>query len=284
MEGAERPGVGALVGIVPAAGRGTRLAGRSGSKEILPVGFEVVGGARRPRPVCTYLLEAMALAGVARALVVLRPGKEDIPKALGDGGGRLPPLSYLTIEPTASVPETVDRALAAVADAEIAFGFPDILFEPRDALARLVERRRSTGGDLALGLFPTDRPEKADLVELDPAGRIRRILVKPGAGAGDLRLTWILAAWTPVFGRFLHDFLAQRSDSAARREGEPAGARELYLSDVIQAAIDRGLRVEALPFPAGSYLDVGTPDDLARASRGQIEAGYERAAQSGPSG
>ena len=212
----------------------------------------------RPRPVVTYLLEGMQLAGVERALIVLRRGKEDIQETLDDGGkGGLPRLSYLTIEPTACVPETVDRALEVVGDAEVAFGFPDILFEPRDAFGRLVEHRRTTGADVALALFPTDRPEKADLVELNAEGRLRRILVKPGARVGDLRLTWILAVWTGVFSRFLHGFVAGRSS--------PSGT-ELQMSDVIQAAIDARIAVEILSFPAGSYLDVGTPDDLARAS------------------
>ena len=262
---AERARVGEVVGIVPAAGRGTRLTGRWGSKEILPVGFDEVDGIRRPRPIATYLLEAMALAGVARAWIVLRPGKEDVPATLGEGGGRVPPLSYLTIEPTSSVPETVDGVLPAVGGAEVVFGFPDILFEPRDLLARLVEHRRATGADLALGLFPTDRPEKADLVELDPAGRIRRVLVKPGAAAGGLRLTWILAAWTPVFSRFLHGFLDRRRALVHDPGSDTDRAHELYMSDVIQAGVAAELRVEVLSFPASFYLDVGTPDDLARA-------------------
>lgn len=258
----EAGGTGELVGLVPAAGWGNRLAGAGGSKEILSVGFEEVDGTPRPRPVATYLLEAMAAAGVDRTWIVLRPGKEDIPRALGSGGGRLPPLAYLTTEPTANVPETVARALPAVGDADVAFGFPDILFEPADALARLVAHRRTTGADLALALFPTDRPDKADLVDLDPEGRVRRILVKPGAAAaGDLRLTWILAAWTAVFSRHLHAFLA------GRPAGQSWNERELQMSDVIRTAIDAGLRVAALALPEASYLDVGTPDDLRRALR-----------------
>lgn len=271
MAGEQTTGTrGELIGLVPAAGRGSRLAGVDGSKEIVPIGLAEVDGERWPRPAATYLLEAMTAAGVARAWIVLRPGKEDVARVLGDGGdggdggGRLPPLAYLTIEPTAGVPETVDRALPAVGDAEVAFGFPDILFEPTDALARLLAHRRATGADLALALFPTDRPEKADLVELDPAGRIRRLLVKPGAAApSHLRLTWILAVWTVAFSRFLHDFLVRERQAPSDRGRN----RELYMSDVIQAAVDGGMPVATLPFPAGTYLDVGTPDDLARARR-----------------
>jgi glucose-1-phosphate thymidylyltransferase len=250
------------VGLVPAAGRGSRL-GLPGSKEVVDVGAAGTGADARPRPVAAHLLAAMATAGVARAWIVLRRDKGDVPRALGAGGGPLPPLRYLEIAPTASVAETVDRALPAVGAAEVAFGFPDILFAPADALARLVAHRRASGADLALALFPTDRPDKADLVDLDAAGRIRRLLVKPGAAAaGDLRLTWILAVWTAPFSRFLHRFLAAGRGGRGR---EGAGEGELQLSEVVQAAIEDGMEVAPLTVAGGSYLDVGTPDDLARA-------------------
>jgi glucose-1-phosphate thymidylyltransferase len=46
---------------------------------------------------------------------------------------------------------------------------------------------------------------------------------------------------------------------------QQSSRRELPIGDVIQAAIAAGLPVEAEVFPEGSYLDVGTPDDLKRA-------------------
>ena len=36
---------------------------------------------------------------------------------------------------------------------------------------------------------------------------------------------------------------------------------------VIQAAIRNGLRVEGVPFPDETYVDIGTPDDLVKACR-----------------
>src|SRR5262249_34603072 len=138
----------------------------------------------------------------------------------------------------------------------VALGFPDILFAPPDLLARLVDHHLATGADAVLGLVPTDRPHKADMVDLDDEGRIRDILVKPPAS--DLLYTWIFAVWGPAFTEHLHRFLAADSP---RPEG-----RELYPSDVVLAALREGMRIEALPFPAGYHLDVGTPDDLARAT------------------
>ena len=45
----------------------------------------------------------------------------------------------------------------------------------------------------------------------------------------------------------------------------PAAGRELYPGDLLQVAVDEGLRVEAVHFPAGRHLDIGTPEDLERA-------------------
>ncbi len=142
-----------------------------------------------------------------------------------------------------------------MADCRVALGFPDILFEPRDAYRRLAARHEESGADAVLGLFPTDRSEKTDMVELD-GRRVRRLVIKqPGSG---LDYTWSIAVWSPRMSRFLHRFVARHG----RRSGE-----EVYVGDVIRSAIDEGLVVEGVTFPAGSYLDVGTPEDLERAVR-----------------
>lgn len=247
-----------VVGLVPAAGRADRLGALPCSKEIFPVGFRDDGGARRPRPVCEHLLEAFREADVRRAFVLLRKGKWDVPALLGrgldPGGADALHLAYLALDATASVPETIDCAFPFVAGHSVALGFPDILFEPRDAFRRLRERQAESGAPIVLGLFPADRPEKTDMVELDDAGRVRRLVIKQAGTA--LRFTWSIALWQPELTRYLHDFLARR---------EPSGERELYLGDVLQAAIDDGFAAEAVAFEGGSYLDVGTPEDLERA-------------------
>jgi glucose-1-phosphate thymidylyltransferase len=244
-----------LVGLAPMAGRATRLGGIAGSKEILPVS-PPGGGA--PRAVCEVLLDAFAAAGVTRAYLVVRQGKWDIPACLGERGAAGVPLAYVVVEPTASVPATLDRAWPFVRGRRVALGFPDVLALPVAALAEVAARQAAGGADVVLGLFPTDRPSKADMVRADGAGRVVAIEVKPAHT--DLRLTWLYAVWSPRFGAFLHDFVGSA--------GAAAGPRELQVSDVLMAALAAGLRVESVAFPEGSHLDVGTPDDLARAGGG----------------
>ena len=46
---------------------------------------------------------------------------------------------------------------------------------------------------------------------------------------------------------------------------DPQG--DLPVGAVIQAAIRKGLRVDGVTFPTGTYIDIGTPGDLAKALR-----------------
>lgn len=200
--------------------------------------------------VCECLLEAMRIAGAVRALVVLDEAKDDVARYLGDGGRLGLDLAYLGISSSPSVPATVDRARGWVEGDVVLFGFPDILFEPLDALARLVERREQTGADVVLGLFPAPRPETADVVETGADGTVRRILVKQPAT--DLRHAWILAVWSPRFTAFLHD----------RVRSLDADGGELQLGHVLQAAVDEGLLVGSLAFADGWFVDVGTREGL----------------------
>jgi dTDP-glucose pyrophosphorylase len=66
----------------------------------------------------------------------------------------------------------------------------------------------------------------------------------------------------------MHDFV-----SLCKTEQAPArGQRELFLGDVIQAAIQKGERVENVLFRDGGYIDIGTPEDLAAAVQKPIQA------------
>ena len=222
------------------------------SEEVFPLGFHD-GEPGSPRAVCSYLLESFERAGVSRAFVLLCQGKWDIPAYLGRGSEGLP-LAYLAFEPTPSVPATLDQAYPFVAEATVALGFPDILIEPADAYGPLLDRLRDTETEVVLGLFPTDQSWKADMVEIDDLDRVRRIVIKQ-TDTG-LSYTWSIAVWGPAFSRFLHEFV--------RRQPAGEGA-ELYVGDVIRAAIDEGMQVLGVRFPRGSFLDVGTPEDLRRA-------------------
>ncbi len=247
-----------IIGLIPAGGQATRIAPLPCSKELFPIGFQRAeeGSSSRPKVVAQYLLEKMRLAGVTRAYIVLRPGKWDIPAYFGDGLFLNMQLAYLMTRSLLGVPYTLDQAYPFVQDAMVAFGFPDILFQPDDAFIQLLSRQRTNDADVLLGMFPTDLPEKEDLVDSDEKGRVREIVIKPERT--HLRNTWGIAVWTPVFTKFLHEYVSAR-------QGPSSGSRELTAGDVLQAAIENHLRVDAVLVSKDPYLDIGTPERLFKA-------------------
>ncbi|WAL61478.1 nucleotidyltransferase family protein [Thermocoleostomius sinensis] len=244
-----------IIGLLPAAGQATRLAPLPLSKELYPIGF-YADSANQPKPkvVSHYLLESMQQAGARKAFFIVRPGKWDIPAYFGDGSRLNLPLGYLTVHVSYGVPFTLDQAYPFVQQAQIIFGFPDILFQPKDAFSHLMAHQTQTHADIVLGLFPTENYHKVGVVEFDDIGRVQQIIEKPAQTT--LKYMWAIATWMPTFTQFLHDYLP-----TCTRD------RELPIGDVIQAGIDAGLSVQAVPFANGSYLDIGTPDDLAQAIR-----------------
>ena len=197
-----------VIGLIPAAGQATRIAPLPFSKELFPIGFNTPIDDDRARPtvISEYLLQSLQAANVNKVFIVLRDGKWDIPAYFGDGARLNMNLGYLMMGVPFGTPYTLDQAFPFVQNARIALGFPDILFSPRNAYTRLIERQNRSRAEVILGLFPSNRPQKMDMVDTDSQGRVREIVIKPKQT--DLRYTWVIAVWTPVFTRFMHDYLA----------------------------------------------------------------------------
>jgi len=93
------------------------------------------------------------------------------------------------------------------------------------------------------------------MVEINDNGEIKALHIKPDKT--NLIYTWQIAVWTPVFSEFMHNYLIKRKHDASRGE--------LYVGDVIQAALHEKFNIDTVLFENGSCLDIGTPDDLMRA-------------------
>jgi len=258
-----------LVGLVPAAGSGKRIAPLPCSKELFSVAMQqdVRTGEPRVKVVSEYLLDKFRDAGVPLAIIILREGKWDIPAYFRDGKSVGLKLAYVVITDSCGPPDTLDRAYSFVGDKVVAFGFPDILFTPDDAFTQLLRKQRAGHADLVLGLFPAHDHRLMDMVRVDPSGRVTELVLKPLQS--DLHYAWICAVWTPTFTEFLHEFISSDEAHHCRRQAEhkidPQG--DLPVGAVIQAAIRQGILVDGVMFPTGTYIDIGTPGDLAKALR-----------------
>ena len=253
-----------VIGLIPSAGKGTRISPLPCSKELFPVGFYLThsGSEFRTKVIGQHLLERLREANVTKSYFILRKGKWDIPAYFGDGGIVDMQLAYLVTDGTQGVPFTLLQAYPFVLDAVVALGFPDMIFEPQDAFVNLLNKQNESQADLVLGLFPALQPHKTDMVALDPKGRIKSIEIKPRQS--HLRYSWEIAVWSPIFTRFMHDYVTAIGEGLTKDSLSMDYQRsgELHMAHVIHAAIIHGLKVEAVIFSQGRCIDIGTADDL----------------------
>lgn len=259
-----------LIGLLPAAGKATRIQPLPCSKELMPIGFQNMGMEPekenlRPKVVSHYLLDCLRHAGVRRAYVVINRGKWDIPAYYGPGTSTGIDLAYVVTDYPYGAPFSLKQAFPFVSDATILLGFPDIVVSPVDCFTRLLKRKAETGADLVLGLFRAADPAKMDMVELDDHSEVKALDIKPKTTA--LTYTWTIAVWSPAFTVFMQTHL-DRVEPALRKALQNAPADRLpeyYVGQVIQAALKSNLSISTVIFEEGTYTDIGTPDSLVAA-------------------
>ncbi len=224
-------------GIVPAAGRGSRIQPLGFSKELLPVGSRLDGTTERPCAVAEYLVERMIRGGADKLCFVISPGKADIVEYFGGAYGPAS-VAYVVQPKAVGLCDAIFRALPLVPpDEAVIVGLPDTIWFPEAALAVLPDDA------LSFLLFPVERPEFFDAVVLEPDGSVREIQVKTRAAASH----WIWGAFK-MPGRVLAEL---RDLWLARR------CRDEYVGTLVNAWIAGGGR--AVGVKAGqSYVDVGT--------------------------
>ena len=248
------------MGIVPAAGRATRLPDRACSKELLTVG-EVDA---RPRAISEYLVEAMAGAGANRICMVISSEKPDIPRFYGSGERHGVAIGYLCQERPTGMSDAIDLAYPWSRDATVLMGMPDTIVRPADSLTRIRALLEDTQCDIALAVAPTDEPERLGPVNVDRSGRVIEVLDKPSTPPHNL--VWTVACWAPRFTEFLHQQLAHT----------PRAHPEAPLGLIFQQAIAAGFDVRAMTFTDGCYIDAGTVEGLASARRLMAEPRHAR--------
>ena len=245
---------------MPVAGRASRLQPIPGSKALLPIGYrDMPDGTVRPKVISHYILEKYRKAGASKAFFIMNEGKWDIFSYYGDGSDPDVDLSigYLMVGVPYGTPYTLNQAYPFTQNAMVLLGFPDIMFDPEDAFSQLLAAQESSGADVVLGLYKVQNEQQSrgsDMVRFDETGRIHEIVIKPPQT--DLTHSWVNAAWSPAFSQFMYEYLAKDREL---REKDPDAMPEIFVGHVIIAAMEAGLTVQGVPFPDGTYLDIGTP-------------------------
>src|SRR5947209_2689026 len=187
-------------GVVPAAGRGTRIQPLAFSKELLPVGSRIEQDQQRPRAVSEYLIERMMLAGATRICFVVSPVKADIINYFGHGLGNAA-FCYAVQRDPKGLCDALFTALPFISpDDEVVIGLPDTIWFPVDGFRLLPE------GRFSFLLFQVQRPHLFDAVRCDVGGSVLEVQVKvpepatnwvwgsfrmPGATFAELQQLWL---------------------------------------------------------------------------------------------
>lgn len=233
-------------GIIPAAGRGSRIQPLAFSKELLPVGSRGERGEERPVAVSEYLIERLVRAGVDKLCFVISSGKSDILEYYGGRLGEVDIFYVVQNEPL-GLCDALFRAARLISDEDWAFvGLPDTIWFPVDALRWLDDH------PFSLLLFPVERPELFDAVNADATGRLIEIEVK----APSPRSHWIWGAFK-LRGRVLRELYAMWVELGRGHE---------YIGSLVNEFVARGGDVRCSPI-GRAYVDVGTVGGYREATR-----------------
>lgn len=219
-----------MLGIVPAAGRATRIQPLTCSKALLPIG-------EGSRAVAEYVLERLVQAGADRICLVVGADKCDIHDYFGAHFSGTDLLYVVQPEPLGLCDALFRASDLIVDDEHVAVGLPDTVWFPEGALVGLPD------DVLSFLLFPVEHPELFDAVVLGERDQLIEIRVKQRDPGTD----WIWGAFK-MPGRVFRELHALWSAREYRDE---------HVGTLVNAYLAAG--GTALGSKAGeSYMDVGT--------------------------
>jgi glucose-1-phosphate thymidylyltransferase len=236
-----------LIGLIPAAGKGVRL-GLPYPKELYPIIRD-----NHYKPIAQFVLANMTLAGLEHIIFVINETKQQLLGYFGDGHRFGCHISYAVQEPPDGQSKSTSPGLAQALDAAyhltsgktVFFGMADTIMQPSRVLKDAYETARGDE-DVILVLFETDHPEKFGMVDMDPQGRVVRVVDKPSAT--DLTWMWGCIIWRAQFTEYLHECVNHRGVSD--------------FAQVMNNAISDGLSFRGYQVADGNYIDLGTYDEI----------------------
>jgi glucose-1-phosphate thymidylyltransferase len=246
-----------LIGVIPAAGKGSRLFPYPGPKELFPIGYQEIEingeKVKRPKVVSQYLIESFSNSGVNKVVIIIGDNKFDIMRYYGNGDKFKLNIVYAYQEVPTGMPDAIDIAYPWIKGSTVVFGMPDTIISPNNLFKHLLNFYSNSLADVVLGCFKTDKPYKFGMVDFEPkTKKVRNIIDKPTTS--NLEYMWGIVIWNDRFTEFLHRILPEMHHESPKKE--------IVLGDVFQKAIDNDLNIKAYPFLEGRYFDIGTWDEI----------------------
>lgn len=235
----------ATYGILPMAGKGSRIQPIGFSKELYPV---TANG--KHYAVSEFSIRSMLKAHVDEIKLVVNPEKMDIPKYFANYSKLIGVYFYSST----SLPESCLYPIDAMHDDDLClFGLPDTLFTPNTGYIQL-KLALETGSDIVLGVFNVNDASKFDSVDIADNGQVRGVLVKQSPPLSP----WIWGIWGANVKtlRKLKKIIMKQDKPGERLLGEGFN----------QLCKQKGIRFAAVKL-GNQYFDIGTMDAVVRINR-----------------
>lgn len=230
-----------IFGCIPAGGKGTRLKSLGYSKELALI---------QGRPVIEHLINRMINSGVDKIFISTSPDKLDLIEYLSTESPYSDNLMFIIRERKGLLHAVTAPHSFIARDDYLAFGLPDTIWFPENAFESIINFRKNSS--LTLGLFDSGKPESYDSVVIDENGKIKSVEVKVANPK---------SKWTWGIGIFKASIAPELI-----RLGESQNADYPLLGQAIHDYSREG-DAYALELQDSSYIDIGTPEDFARARK-----------------
>lgn len=228
-----------MYGVVPAAGRGSRLRPKT---DETPKGLLEVGN----QPLLTSVFETLA-PHVTEYVVVVGYRGDDIRDYYGESFGETP-ITYVTQQEPNGLADAVFQTEYCIDGPFLQLNGDNVL---RGNVDDVVETHRRPGVDatLLVDSVSADRAKRGGVVELDD-GEVSAVVEKPAESPSRLATTGCFAFSPRIF--------------EACATIEPSERGEYELADAIEWLLENGGTVETVRLD-GWRVNVNTPDDIERA-------------------
>ena len=241
--------------VILAAGVGKRM------RSSIPKSLHQVAG----KPMLTHVIDAVRKSSDGEVTVVVRPDQIESPdfrSAVGKGTKLVGQENQLgTADALSAASELAlgsDRVLVLYADTP--------LIEP-ETVASLIQASESA--EVAIAFVTADPPPVGGLGRIvrDSNGTVARIVEEADADGSTLAITEVNSGWYAFSGEFLRKNLANI---------QPAPNGELYLTDLIEVAIDADCNIVTVPAKSPiEIIGVNTREQLALAEA-ELQARYRK--------
>lgn len=234
-----------MKGLIPAAGRGTRLEPITLAipKELLMVGDKAI---------IEYVIDAMKLVGITEITVVVGWRKHAILDYLGSGERLGVKLTYVVQDKRDGLAKAVLAGSHIIGNEPFLVVLGDNFFYPKTFLKDILAFHQDEKADVTVGVSEVDDVTRHGIVKIE-GKEVVDLVEKPSIDKAPSNLGCIGV------------YVFQPAIFEAIRKTNPGVKNEYQLTDSIKIMVDDGHSVLFKKI-SGQHIDVGTLDDLKKAN------------------